>query len=47
MVRAARADELEGVEKADFFSLVPRSEVTSKFVTLKWVETNKGRLYES
>ena len=40
MVRAARAVELECVEKADLFISVLRSEATSKPITLKWVDTN-------
>ena len=40
MMRAARAVELECVEKADLFTSVPKSDATSKPIILKWVDTN-------
>ena len=42
IVRAARSEQLEWVEKADLITAVPRSEATSKKFTLKWVGTGKG-----
>ena len=42
IVRVARAEELEWVEKVNLFTAVPRRKATFKPAPRKWVHTNKG-----
>ena len=41
-VNTARDQEIRWILEADLFDPLPRSEVTSKQITLKWVDTNRA-----